>query len=348
MYPDLCAATFVLECKKGRGRIIGSFSEESNAYRGELLGIMAVHLILVSVNRLNSLLAGSVEVVSDCLGALSRMVNLPPYRIPSRCKHSDILKNILVNCRDLSFLVHFSHIKAHQDDRTSFDKLSRKAQLNCICDHLAKQRVGKAGQLKHSDDSLFPLEPIGILIDGKKLSSEPGPQLRFHAHRQLAKALFLRKKILSERGFDEVGWAKVHSTLHSVSRLFQLWASKHVLGIAGTMKFLSHQDGRDRSCPSCLVSEEMCRHVAVCPYAGRTAAFEQFMACVTSWMSENVTHPDVKAVVSTYALGRGQVSCIACADGYPAAIKVVAASQDEKGWDNFMMGMVSVGGYIIA
>jgi len=41
MYPDLCAAAFLLECKKGRGRIIGSFSEESiaaNAYRGELVG----------------------------------------------------------------------------------------------------------------------------------------------------------------------------------------------------------------------------------------------------------------------------------------------------------------------
>ena len=65
------------------------------------------------------------------------------------------------------------------------------------------------------------------------------------------------------------------------------------------------------------------------------------MACVTSWMSENVTHPDIKAVVSTYALGRGQVSCIACADGYPAAIKVFVASQDETGRDNFMMGVVS-------
>ena len=108
---------------------------------------MAVHLILVSVNRLNSLLAGLVELVSNCLGALSRAVNLPPYRIPSQCsKHSDILKNILVNYPDVSFSVHFSHIKAHQDNRTSFNKLSRKAQLNCICDHLAKQCVGEAGQ----------------------------------------------------------------------------------------------------------------------------------------------------------------------------------------------------------
>ena len=73
--------------------------------------------------------------------------------------------------------------------------------------------------MKHSGSSLFPLEPIGILIDGKKLSSEPEPQLRFHAHQQLAKALlFLRKKIISERGFDEVGWPEeVHSALHSVS-----------------------------------------------------------------------------------------------------------------------------------
>ena len=164
MYPDLCAAVSVLECKKGQGRIIGSFTEESiaaNAYRGELLGIMVVHLILVSVNRLNSLLA------ADCLGALSRVVSLPPYHITSRCKHSNILKNILVNCRDLSFSVHFSHIKAHQDNRTSFGNLSRKAQLNCICDHLAKQRVGEADQSKHSGDLLFPLEPIGIFIDSK-------------------------------------------------------------------------------------------------------------------------------------------------------------------------------------
>ena len=95
------------------------------------------------------------------------------------------------------------------------------------------------------------------------------------------------------------------------------------------MKFLSHQNGRDRNCPSCLASDETCRHVAVCPDAGRTAAFEQSMAFVTSWMKENVTHPDVKAVVSTYALGQGQVSCIACADGYLTAIKAFAASQDE-------------------
>ncbi len=149
LYPHLCLAAFVLECAKGRSRIIGSFSESTpaaNAYRGELLGQMAVHLLLVSMNRVHATLAGSVEVVLDCLGALKCIVHLLPYRIPSRCKHLDILKNTLVNCRDLNLTLDYSHVKAHQDENVAFDKLSRKLQLNCICNHLAKQQISTLAQ----------------------------------------------------------------------------------------------------------------------------------------------------------------------------------------------------------
>ncbi len=136
LYPYLCSVAFVLECAKGQGQLIGSFSEAllvANTYRGELLGLMAIHLILLSINKVHGDLLESVEVVSDCLEALKRVTDLPPYRIPSRCKHSAILKNILVNCRSLSFTTYYSHVKAHQDELVSFANLSQKAQLNCIC-----------------------------------------------------------------------------------------------------------------------------------------------------------------------------------------------------------------------
>jgi hypothetical protein len=54
LFPNLCSATFVLECSAGCGRINGSFSESlhvANAYRGKLLGLMAIHLILLSINK---------------------------------------------------------------------------------------------------------------------------------------------------------------------------------------------------------------------------------------------------------------------------------------------------------
>ncbi len=63
--------------------------------QGELLGLMAIHLFLVSVNWAHKSLSGSAKVVSNCLGALQRVTYLPPYQIPSRCKHSDILKKYL-------------------------------------------------------------------------------------------------------------------------------------------------------------------------------------------------------------------------------------------------------------
>ena len=60
IYPHLCLAAFILECSQGRGQIISLFKEASkaaNAYRGELLGLMAIRLILVSVNQLHKSLS---------------------------------------------------------------------------------------------------------------------------------------------------------------------------------------------------------------------------------------------------------------------------------------------------
>jgi hypothetical protein len=341
---NLCSVAFVLECAKGCKKIIRSFSESTlaaNEYRGDLLGQMAIHLLLVSLNRVHNTLVGSVEVVSDCLGALRRVVHLLPYQIPLHCKHSDILKNICVNCRDLTFILYYLHIKAYKDDNVACNKLSWKLQLNCICNHLAKQRISKSAQQQQQDSQLFPLEPISIFIKGTKLSSSTGQQICFHAHCQLAKALFLQKQILSGDGFKEVGWELVHATLYSVRRLFQLWALKHLLGIAGTMKFLANQDNHDSKCPSCLLCKKTCCHIVLCPENGRTKAFQQSVAGVNSWIAANATHPNIKTVVTAYALGRGQVTCLNCAAGFPTVIQDIPLSQDKIGWKNFMMGMIS-------
>jgi hypothetical protein len=106
LYPYLNSAAFVLECSKGRGRLTGSFVEQTpnaGSYQGELLDLMAIHLILWGINEVYQCLQGLVHILSDCLGALDKVENLPPYPIPTQCSHSDILKNIMVNCSNLSF-----------------------------------------------------------------------------------------------------------------------------------------------------------------------------------------------------------------------------------------------------
>ena len=140
-YPHICSAAFILECSKGSGRVFGSFlecSQGANAHRGELMGLMAIHFILLAANKLWPSLRGRAVIYSDCLGALGRVANLPPHRIPTKCRHSDILNNSLVNCTSLSFTLVYSHVKAHQEDHGEFSTLTRPAQLNVHCDGMAK------------------------------------------------------------------------------------------------------------------------------------------------------------------------------------------------------------------
>jgi hypothetical protein len=164
---DLCSTAFFFECTAGRGRLVGSFAEfltTLNAYRSKLLGLMTVHLILLAINELDSMLAGKVRVCLDCKGALDKVGGLPPGRLPAKCKHSDILKNILVNCTKLSFAEVLEHIKAHQDDRMEFHHLLQPAQLNCAVDPGAKWRLLEADAMELPVRQRFPLEPIVCYI----------------------------------------------------------------------------------------------------------------------------------------------------------------------------------------
>jgi len=84
-YPDLCSTAFVLECTQGRGRLVEAFAEASvaaNPYRGELLGLMAVHLLLLAFETVLLGLSRCAMIYSDCLGDLGGVAELPP--IPSR------------------------------------------------------------------------------------------------------------------------------------------------------------------------------------------------------------------------------------------------------------------------
>ena len=85
LFPHIHSAAEVFECTKGRGKVWCSFLDSSQvacSYRGQLIGLMAIHLILLATNKVNPGLKGFVHIYSDCLGALEKVKNLPPSRIP--------------------------------------------------------------------------------------------------------------------------------------------------------------------------------------------------------------------------------------------------------------------------
>jgi hypothetical protein len=144
------------------------------------------------------------------------------------------------------------------------------------------------------------------------------------------------------RAINEIDKFFVQETIHNLPQLFQIWAAKHINNIAGTMTFLSHQDGRSKLCPSCQMCEETCQHIARCPEKGRTLAFEQSANNMERRLKSRNTHPDIQNLLLRYLCGRGSNSCFDCATALdlPPIMQRLGISRDIIGGGHIVMGMV--------
>jgi hypothetical protein len=114
--------------------------------------------------------------------------------------------------------------------------------------NLAKRAIWELPATALPVQQAFPLKPICVFAGQTKITADTACHLRFWAHRYIAKAAFYSLGILMAQEFDYVDWEMVYDTLRTVPRLFQVWACKQVMGIAGTMEW---DRSTVRYCPSC-------------------------------------------------------------------------------------------------
>jgi hypothetical protein len=184
-----------------------------------------------------------------------------PYWIPSCCRHSNILKTILVNCRGLTFRREYSHGDAHQDDKKKWEELSQEVQLNSVCNAGAKAIIQRQDITGLPQQDAFPLKPICMFVE-KKMTSDTGPHIQYAAGHQVSCSFFHATLWMFTNSFDEVDWPNVYRTLNEeVPRLFQVWASKQVMNISATNKNLRwrYQDDCSNKFPCCTICHTMSR-----------------------------------------------------------------------------------------
>ena len=73
LHPEVCSAAIIIECLESCDRLTLSVldvSQSVNAFRGELLGVLAIHLILHSLHATHIDLPGKAQIHSDCTSAL--------------------------------------------------------------------------------------------------------------------------------------------------------------------------------------------------------------------------------------------------------------------------------------
>ena len=273
MAPTVSGSGWIIVCTTCKRTLWGSFfevSQSAGSYRGELLGLVAIHTFATAIAQYFSLQTILGKISCDNMAALNQ-AGKNRKRVGIGVKHSDLHRTI----RTLKHLVRskfrYKHVKAHQDKLKSWRELTLSEQLNVVCDGLANRAI--KGYLERDSPtplttSLLPLEKAAVFINNEKATTDVGPNARYLLGAEEARRFYTSPVVLvrgvnkgglgwSGERFNQVAWTALDRALRSKPDMYQLWLSKQCIGICATRRNLARiQDILDDRCPNCSQGPE--------------------------------------------------------------------------------------------
>ena len=277
----VCGAGWIIACRRCKRTLSGSFSEWSssaNAYRGELLGLVALHTLLLQMCRYYNLTKAKGKITCDSKSALMES-GQRRRRIRPGAPQGDIFLTLRSIHQEIPWAdITYEWVKSHQDSRLPWRCLTLEEQLNTTCDALANGAVTRALTLgsRPTTPTLLPFERAAVVLEGVKITSQVAPAIR-HALGKVEARLFYTRAVDRVRGsnrgglgwneqdFDAVDWEALSRVLQKKPEGFQLWLSKQSIGVCATQKNTARiQDILDDRCPNCGKQGEDNKHLNRC------------------------------------------------------------------------------------
>ena len=234
---------------------------------------------------------------------------IKPYRIIN-IKIFDLVRAIRRLSHSLETTVVFYHIYGHQDSRSSYNLLTRPAQLNVIVDNLAQAEFDKSHENSNFlPNASFHHEGWSVTIGGVKLQDKILPHIRnWIAKRKLRRYLF-EKDLIAWNMFPLIDFEILRIYMTSQSRAFQLWYAKHwtnFCGIGVKMKQMKLWD--NDLCPCCRqVPERTTMHLYLCPHPNISMPREKSFHEILTWLETTDTEPLLLEIITAFWYGENLI-----------------------------------------
>ena len=356
--PDVSGAGLVLCCTNAEKMLRVSFFERSrsaSSYRGELLGLVAIHLLLLAMCQFYEISVTRPKVCCDNIGALKQARNRR-RRIKTGASQADILRVLrTVTSHHTHLKPVYEHVSGHQDRYKPWWRLTLAEQLNCVCDGLAKAAVFRSIQQLGSrkEPFILPLERAAVFVSGVKQTSDVSRSVRFCLGEVEARAFYTAPPDITERNsnkgglgwsqdrFNQVAWSALDAVLASKPDMYGVWLSKQSSGFCATGSQMARvHASRENRCPNCGLVERAA-HLNVCPSVVRTRLLTEGTELLENWLyQDGRTDGELAYWLIKYILFRG-TQPMASLGPMSSTMHRAALSQDAIGWREFMEGKVS-------
>ena len=304
------STSWVIESTDQQHRIEGYCciaDDAADAYRAELLGIYAIiNAVYFIEESCAQQFQGILNIGCDNEKAGHKsMIDDPKVSITH--KHMDLLKAIRRLRTVIRTTITSYHIYGHQDSHTSYNNLSREAQLNVQMDSNAKQRLVEAFECNtFVHQPSFPQEGYQLWLGGRKIQSHFRSKIRRHiGHHHLRKYLY-DKGHISWHTYPLLDWDTLHKFMLAQSQEFCLWYAKHWTNFCGIGKMM-RRTGLWQSdlCPCCRrIPEKSTTHLFLCPHPLMAVRRDSSFKDILMWMETVDTDPCILELISTLWYGQ--------------------------------------------
>lgn len=276
---------------------VTGFSYQVSAYRAELQGLHAIFVALTAICLIHQIQTGSIVIGCDGLSAIQRS-DSPSTNTRGTLAHADLIRAIRRLRTALPCQVIFQHIRGHQDNQVPYARLPRLAQLNVLCNHLAKQHMRTLIEAEYDPDrhALLLGEGFRCYLGDKKLTSHIREPVLFYITSSAVSQRLHEKEQLSEEAVDMVDWRGLQQTISSTSASIKIWISKFThghLSVGRMMKRWRFQT--DNLCPCCQQPNETTEHLLTCPDPRMRAIYNMEVTKFAGWLSSMDTAPACQA-----------------------------------------------------
>ena len=318
-------------------------NEIQNSYRSELLGLLGILEELVYLCQSENIQSGSCTIFCDGVSALHMVEFANTENIHPNFSNSDILSACAKLNNKIPLELRYEHIKGHQDDNISFDRLSIPAQLNVLMDSLAKDLLKDSP--KDAGDNLpphrysFPLPSHKQQMIHYKFKSG----LYDAIATDIAQTYWIdEKKRYTRADISSIDWDAQYKALKAIRGTRQRTLSKWCSGWIATGKNMKRWDLRYRgNCPFCGVQDEDTKHVLMCPHQKATSNWSSKLSDFDKKLTKYRTSYYLrKAIILELRAWRNNTEAPSL-NFSDQSLKPAILKQRRLGWRLFLEGLIT-------
>jgi len=137
------------------------------------LGLVALHTLIVAMARFYDLGPVSPKICCDNISAL-RQSSWRKGRVKTGASQADVLRVLRTIRHEQLLKPTYEHVYWHQYQKTLWWNLPLIAQLNCVCNGLAKTAVSRSllSVLPRPEQYLLPLEHAAVFVQEEKSTTD--------------------------------------------------------------------------------------------------------------------------------------------------------------------------------